>query len=116
VVLLLLMMMMMMLLSCRWLSWRLRSPESFNRFLHACKLMQIECGSPAAAAAAASASVQMAQLEAEVAAKQQQLQQLSAENVSLTAKARVLDQLVASAGRWGPLRSLRWLLLLLLPF
>jgi hypothetical protein len=45
--------------------------------------------------------LQMAQLEAEVAAKQQQLQQLAAENVSLTAKARVLDQLVASAGGSG---------------
>jgi hypothetical protein len=52
----------------------------------------------AAAAAAAFECPQMAQLEAEVAAKQQQLQQLAAENASLTAKARVLDQLVASAG------------------
>lgn len=40
----------------------------------------------------------MCQLEAEVAAKQQLLQQLEQENASLTAKARVLDQLVASAG------------------
>jgi hypothetical protein len=43
--------------------------------------------------------LQMVQLEAEVAAKQQLLQQLAEENASLTAKARVLDQLVASAGQ-----------------
>jgi hypothetical protein len=41
---------------------------------------------------------QMSTLEAEVASKQAQLRALSAENVALNAKARALDQLLASAG------------------
>jgi hypothetical protein len=43
--------------------------------------------------------LQMSTLEAEVAAKQAQLTALSAENVALNAKARALDQLLASAGK-----------------
>jgi hypothetical protein len=42
--------------------------------------------------------VQVSSLVAEVAAKQEQLQALEAEHEALTAKARALDQLVASAG------------------
>lgn len=52
--------------------------------------------------------MQVSSLVAEVAAKQEQLQALEAEHEALTAKARALDQLVASAGEhWtvfvGPL-------------
>jgi cell division protein FtsB len=42
--------------------------------------------------------VQVSSLVAEVAAKQEQLQALEAEHEALTAKARALDQMVASAG------------------
>jgi hypothetical protein len=49
--------------------------------------------------------LQMSTLEAEVASKQAQLTALSAENAALNAKARALDQLLASAGEaytcWG---------------
>lgn len=40
----------------------------------------------------------MADLEAEVASKQAQLQALQLENMALVAKARALEQLVKSAG------------------
>jgi cell division protein FtsB len=42
--------------------------------------------------------LQVAQLQAEVASKQAQLQALSLEHMALAAKARALDQLLASAG------------------
>jgi hypothetical protein len=42
--------------------------------------------------------VQVAQLQAEVSSKQAQLQALHLEHMALAAKARALDQLLASAG------------------
>jgi hypothetical protein len=55
---------------------------------------------PAAACAALCAVLQVAQLQAEVSSKQAQLQALSLEHMALAAKARALDQLLASAGGW----------------
>jgi hypothetical protein len=55
--------------------------------------------------------LQMVSLEAEVAAKQAQLSALSEENAALNAKARALDQLLASAGEAGLLALLLLLVL-----